>query len=479
MNIENTVDIQTNDKTDMTYQPKVLIVDDEPKNIKLLAAILNKSKFQILTANNGQEAIDITLEKLPDIILLDIMMPVMNGYQVTEKLKSDPLTSHIPIILITALDGKESKAKGLELGAEEFLNKPVNSIELLTRVSSMLRLKQYKEQLHIHKKSEEQFSHKTAEPVSPLVENSPDVYQILLVEDNPKDVKIIKTYLNEKNYRLIVTDNGANALDIAQTEKIDLIILDIILPDMDGFNICMQLKKMNLTQNIPVIISTSLNDSESKIKGISAECDDFLTKPIDGNEFKAKIAFYLKKKRNFDALYSNYKTILNSAIVDGLTGLYNHFHFKNSLDLEIKRSTRHNYNLSLMMIDIDNFKKFNDNLGHPVGDVILREVSQVIQDNIRDIDLAARYGGEEFSVILPYATVLNTLTIAERIRTRIENNNFSLKIPSELGRITVSIGIATYPDHVSSANELVIKADEMLYQAKKTGKNKVCLFSYP
>jgi two-component system cell cycle response regulator len=456
------------------YQPKILVVDDEPKNVKLLAAILSRYRFEVLTAYNGQEAIDITQQKSPDIILLDIMMPVMNGYQVIEKLKSDPLTERIPVILITALDGEEVKLKGQKLGAEEILKKPVDTTELIVRINTMLRLKQYKEQLSIRKKSEEVFSIKQILAKERLLQDCP---QILLVEDNPNDVKIIKSLLHELNYRILVAENGADAIKISQNQQIDLVLLDIMLPDTNGFQICKQLKENNATHNIPVIITTSLNDQESRIEGIKAECEDFLTKPINGFELRAKIELFIKKKKQLDDLQKQYQTMLNLATNDGLTGLNNQLHFKRSLELEIKRAYRHSHCLSLIMIDLDNFKKYNDSLGHLTGDKILHALAQIIQENVRETDFAARYGGEEFAVILPFTKSTDTTIVAERIRVGVENLHKQLPIPPELVPITVSIGVATYPTHAFSANDLIIKADEMLYYAKQTGKNRICLFN--
>ena len=455
------------------YQPKILVVDDEPKNVKLLAAMLSRYRFEVLTAYNGQEAIDITRQKLPDIILLDIMMPVMNGYQVVEKLKSDPLTERIPIVLITALDGEEVKLKGQELGAEEILKKPVDITELIVRINTMLRLKQYKEQLSIRKKSEEVFSIKQILAKERLLQDCP---QILLVEDHPNDVKIIQALLHEQNYRILVAEDGASAIRISQSQPIDLILLDIMLPDINGFQICKQLKENDATHDIPIIITTSLNDQENRIEGIKAECEDFLTKPINGSELRAKMELFIKKKKRLDDLQKHYQKMLNSATNDGLTGLNNQLHFKRSLELEIKRAHRHSHCLSLIMVDLDNFKKYNDHLGHLTGDKILHALGQIIQGSIRETDFGARYGGEEFAVMLPFTKSTDTMIVAERIRVEVENLHQQLPIPPELVPITVSIGIATYPTHAYSASDLIIKADEMLYRAKQTGKNRICLY---
>jgi two-component system cell cycle response regulator len=456
------------------YQPKILVVDDEPLNVKLLSAVLSRYRFQVFTSYSGQEAINVTQQKLPDIILLDIMMPVMNGYQVVEILKNNPQTNRIPIILITALDGEEVKLAGQRLGAEEILKKPVDITELIVRINTMFRLKQYKEQVSIRKKTEEVFSFEQILAVEkPVPQERP---QILLVEDNPNDVKIIKSLLYEQNYRILVAENSVSANNILRDNQIEVILLDVMLPDANGFQCCKQLKEKDSTQNIPIIIITSLDDQISRLEGINAECDDFLTKPVNGIELRAKIELFLKKKKKLDELQKKYQEMLNSATNDGLTGLNNQLHFKRSLELEVKRAHRHGHCLSLVMIDLDDFKKYNDFLGHLTGDKILHALGQIIQESIRETDFGARYGGEEFAVILPFTKSHDSMVVAEKIRLGVENMHQQLSIPSELVPITVSIGIATYPTHAYSANDLIIKADEMLYQAKQMGKNRVCIY---
>jgi two-component system cell cycle response regulator len=434
--------------------------------------MLARENFLILTASNGVQAIEIAEKDLPEVVLLDVMMPLMNGFDVTKVLKNSPLTRDIPIILITALDNPESQALGFKAGAEEFLKKPVNAAELLARVKTMLRLKQYQEQLVMRKKSEQHFSSGNEEHG---IDKAPEsTNQILLVEDNPNDVKLIKAYLSDQDIRLLVTDNGEKAIEIAQRNKIDLIILDVMLPGMNGFEVCRRLKATEQIQNIPIVFTTSLSDSESKINGAELESDGYIVKPYDKRELIGRIQLLLKKKKYLEELRFNYENTINLAINDGLTGLHNHAYFKRTLDLEFKRALRQQYNLALMMIDIDNFKKFNDTLGHLAGDMLLRKLSQLIKKNIREIDTAARYGGEEFVVILPYVDIENTLVIAKRIQTTLASLTFPVEVPETFGKITVSIGVALCPLNANSPEQLIQKADEMLYQAKKTGKNKIC-----
>jgi len=219
---------------------RILIVDDDPLNVKLLASKLPADQFEPVTAFSGQEALRMTLKDPPDLILLDIMMPEMNGYEVSHWLKTNPTTQDIPIILVTALDGTDDKIKGFEAGADEFLNKPVNTIELLARINSLLRLRYYREQLLSRTLSEKGFSGGRTTP-DPAEEAHPPV-KILLVEDDNKDARIIQEYFPGESYQLETVNTGEAALDRIQKEAFDLVLLDVLLPGLDGFEVCQRIK---------------------------------------------------------------------------------------------------------------------------------------------------------------------------------------------------------------------------------------------
>ena len=455
------------------YQARILIVDDEPMNVKLLTAQLEGNNYDIIQAFSGKQAIDKAFAQQPDLILLDVMMPDLDGYAVTHQLKKDHRTSAIPIILITALNGTDDKIQGLEMGAEEFLNKPVSKTEMIARVKSMLRLRRYQEQLTIRSQSEAIFSESSNRPI--VMERQRELPKVLLVDDDQKDVKIIRNYLDDQPYEVITAYDGEEALALALNENIDLILLDILLPGTDGFEICNQMKQMDETKNIQIVLTTSLSDLESRIKGVEMGADDFLVKPINNRELLVRINALLRKKAYMDQLHTQYETAMDSAIKDGLTGLYNHAYFKRFLEIEVKRAIRQTYSTALIMMDLDDFKELNDRLGHLAGDVILRESAKIIQVSTREIDLAARYGGEEFAIVLPYAGKNSALSVAERIRKAIEAHSFRLAGVSQPEHMTISIGIATCPEDALGVEALIQKSDAMLYQAKTNGKNQICV----
>ena len=457
----------------MNHRHKVLIVDDEPLNVKLLAAKLPPDQYATIPAYNGEEALKIVAKEPPDLILLDIMMPGISGYEVTERLKADPQTKDIPVIMVTALDGAEDKLMGLRAGADEFLNKPVGTAELQTRMKSLLRLKDYQDQLKARIQSQNIFTSSDIRKSS--LQGKIDLPSILLVEDSDQDAMLIQRYLQEEPYQIHLVKDGEEAVSWAQQEKIDLILLDVFLPGMNGFEVCRHLKEMEQTRSIQIVIITCLGDLESKIRAIELGADDFLVKPLNADEFRVRVNALVKKKAYLDRLHANYETAMHSAITDKLTGLYNHAYFKHFLELEIKRSARQGHSVALIMIDIDDFKHYNDTLGHLAGDEILKEVGHLIRENIRDVDLGVRYGGEEFAVVLPNVDIKGALKTADRIRQLIHSHSFPHETPALQEKITVSVGVALCRSDLRSNLELIQMADSALYKAKREGKNRVCV----
>ncbi len=450
---------------------RILVVDDDPMNVKLVEGILKKDGYESIKAFGGEEALAKVRSERPDLILLDVMMPGMDGYEVTRRLKADSATAAIPIIMITALNGTEDKVCGLECGADEFLTKPVNAAELLARTKSMLRLKQYQDQLMLRTRSETAFG----EGHGPLAAapDRPRRQHVLLVEDNDKDLRLLSGQIEDHGYDVSVAHDGEEALQRILAGGVDLVLLDIFLPGMDGFEVCQRLKESAETRDIQVALITCLKDLEGKIKGMKLGADDYLVKPVDGRELSVRVKALLAKKSYLDQLHAHYEQALSSAISDGLTKLYNQTYFKKYLDLELKRSLRQNYPTSLLMLDLDDFKSVNDRFGHPAGDMVLQETARLIREAIREVDLAARYGGEEFAVVLPYSDAKGARVVARRILFALRKLDLENASGDPIGTITASIGIAACPDDAQDARTLIQQADAMLYQAKQSGKNRI------
>jgi two-component system cell cycle response regulator len=455
----------------MNSKHKILIVDDEPLNVKLMAAKLPPEQYETILAYGGSEALEKVATGKPDLVLLDIMMPGMDGYEVTRRIKSDPARQNIPVILVTALDGTDNKIKGLEAGADEFLNKPVNTAELLARIRSLVSLKKYQEKMGTQTNAGNLTQKQKGKDSS--TEKQIGLPTILLVEDDEKDSKLIRSYLHGEPYQIRFARDGEEAMSCAQQEDIDLILLDILLPGMDGFEVCRRLKQMEETRNIQIVVITSLRDLESKVKGIELGADDYLVKPINVHELRVRMKALIKKKAYLDSVHAGQGTSVHSAITDKLTGLYNYGYFKHFLELEVERSQRYGHPVALVMIDIDDFSEHNAVLGHLAGDDILRQLGALIKKNTRGIDAAARYGGEEFVVVLPETDVDGAIKMAERIRQLVFEHTFFQEESSVSIKLRISVGIAVHPADAQIPEEMIRKAESALSEAKKKGKDNV------
>lgn len=303
---------------------------------------------------------------------------------------------------------------------------------------------------------------------------------ILVVDDVPVNIQLLTTYLSSEGYNVISARDGEEAITQMQSQRPDLVLLDVMMPKKNGFEVCKLIKNNEETNFIPVIIVTALNELQDKIKGMDSGADDFISKPFNKLELLARVRSLLRIKYLHDELKDKVLQLQRAkeelrqlAITDGLTNLYNYRYFKDHLQQELNRARRHDLNVSIVMIDIDHFKHYNDTHGHPAGDVVLKGIAQLLKDNIRNIDLAARYGGEEFSLVLIETNKAAAKIVAEKIRKLVENHKFAYEDTQPLGRITISMGVSTFPEDGTDWETLVNVADKRLYLAKQAGRNAI------
>jgi diguanylate cyclase (GGDEF)-like protein len=311
---------------------------------------------------------------------------------------------------------------------------------------------------------------------------------ILIVDDNPINLDLLSGMLLDRGYRVRVATNGRRALSAARSAIPDLVMLDINMPEMDGYEVCRQIKLDEQTRDIPVIFISALDNALDKVKAFQTGGADYVTKPFQFEEVLARIEIQLKisrlqremERKNEELEQSNLqleranRMLRALSYLDGLTGIANRRHFEESLDQEWRRASRTGGPLSLLMVDIDRFKALNDECGHQYGDDCLRQVAAALSDTLKRAgDLAARYGGEEFAVVLPATEIDGASAIGEEIRARIEELAIARE-PSTPGVITVSVGVATaLATEGTEPSELVDAADRALYQAKNDGRNRV------
>lgn len=307
-----------------------------------------------------------------------------------------------------------------------------------------------------------------------------NIGRILVVDDVLANVHLLTTYLKAVGYHVIPARDGEEALLKVNETNPDLILLDIMMPKLNGLEVCSRIKSNDTTKYIPVILVTALNEIEDKIKGQEAGADDFISKPFNKLELLTRVKSLLRIKSLHDQLNEKIaeleiakERLRQLAITDGLTGLSNHRNFKEFFMKELDRAKRHQLNISLVMIDIDFFKHYNDTHGHQAGDVLLKQVSHLFAQNIRKNDLAARYGGEEFALVLIETGKVAASIVAEKIKNFVEEHTFQNEHTQPNGKVTVSMGVAAYPDDATDFDELIRCADRRLYAAKEMGRNRV------
>lgn len=302
---------------------------------------------------------------------------------------------------------------------------------------------------------------------------------ILIVEDEPNSRLLLKTYLNSDGYEVTMARSGEEALRIVAEDPPSAIILDILLPKMNGYEVCERLKTSESTHFIPIILATALRGDEERVRGIGVGADDFVSKPFNRMELLTRVKSLLRIKRLHEALEQKVKELEKTkaklrqlAVTDGLTGLNNYRFFRRQLQLEVSRSKRFKFPFSLLMMDIDHFKLYNDSFGHLNGDKVLKRFARLLYENVRQVDFPARYGGEEFVLILPGTEKISAKVVAEKIRRLVEQSRFPFaeKLPS--GRVTISVGVASFPQDTQDEEELIRLSDEALYKAKSEGRNR-------
>ena len=445
---------------------RILVVDDVEPNVRLLEAKLTLEYYEVLTAGDGATALQIASDERPDIILLDVMMPGMDGFETCRRLKADPVTRHIPVVLVTALDGREDKIKGLEAGADDFVTKPIDDVILFARVRSLLRLKSVMDELREREESGRRLGVDT--DGAGRLRGSGG--RVLIVDDNELQTGKMVTHRSGE-HRPVVEADPAAAL-IAARGPVDLMIVNVSSSGFDGLRFVAQARSSEASRKTPILAVVDPADRPRQVKALELGVNDILPRPVDSEELMARARTQIKRKRYADFLKEKLDYSLEMAVTDALTGLHNRRYMAGQLQALVGRAGQGGDPVAVLVMDIDHFKAVNDGFGHDAGDEVLREFAVRLATNVRAIDLPCRLGGEEFVVVMPGASLEAATRVADRIRRDIEAQPFPIMGGGEGLTITVSIGVAASVAG-DTPEGLLKRADEGVYEAKAHGRNQV------
>lgn len=296
--------------------------------------------------------------------------------------------------------------------------------------------------------------------------------RILAVDDQAQNILFLKKHLNFENCEIDGALSGEECIKLVQDNDYDLILLDILMPGMSGYEVCKIIKEDEKKKDVPVIFLTAKSEVESRIEGLDTGAVDYIIKPFHLEELRARVRAALRIKKVYDELKEKAVFLEEKAMTDELTSLYNRRYIKQRLIEELARAKRFKTSISCLILDVDQFKSINDTYGHLQGDLILKEFAAVVKSLMRSIDIVGRYGGEEFVVILLQTDIEGAKILAEKIRKSVENYNFPG--PTEAIKLTTSIGIASFiEEEIEDADALFYMADHALYKAKEMGRNRV------
>ena len=446
---------------------RILVVDDIEANVKLLEARLTAEYYEVLTAYDGPTALTLAASEKPDIVLLDVMMPGMDGFEVCRRLKEDAATRHIPIVLVTALDGRSDRITGLEAGADEFLTKPIDDVMLFARVRSLTRLKQVVDELRAREAS----GRRIGVIAGAAARLGGSGGRVLVLDDNERQAQRLMTELAVEHRP--VWESDPEKAHMTARGPVDLIVVNATARGFDGLRFAANIRSDEATRHLPILAIVDPDERPRVVKALEIGINDILTKPIDPQEMAARARTQIRRKRYTDFLRDNLDHSLELAVTDQLTGLHNRRYMEGQLGALVKRAAHGGDPVSALMIDIDHFKKINDNFGHDIGDEVLREFAIRVATNVRAIDLPCRYGGEEFTVIMPGARLQDAERVAERIRLHVAGSPFRVAGGSEQLTVTISVGVACTLGEADTPDALLKRADEAVYEAKASGRNRV------
>ena len=485
---------------------RILIVDDERAVHKLLSAYFRRHNYAVDSCLDSREVITKIEEFEPDVVLLDLMMPELDGISAARRIRNLKRDSYLPIIMLTARKDIRDIVNALEAGADDYINKPFDFEELMARIRTTLRVKRLQDRL-MHKSTElNEANHQIGRLNNILVNTNKQLQKKLY--DFHNIFELSYKVMGQLEFQELVRQSLINILGIFATRSAMLLMASkenndtFKIVDSRGFRE-LKAEEFAISRHGNLVHYLDLVKKPFQVRDVSREFEEILptlkrleievVSPLFRGE---DIVGLLCLGPNFrDEEYSEdnletlglltnmlgvalhnsqlYEHIRALSYTDGMTGLHNYRFFRMRIKEEIARARRENSLISLLIMDVDHFKNYNDTLGHPAGDEVLRQVSEILRHSVRDNDIVARYGGEEFAVILPGADKVGSYALAERIRQKVEEAVFHGEEIQPLGGVTISIGTGTFPDDALTEDDLIVNTDQALYDAKKSGRNRV------
>ncbi|SDB45948.1 PleD family two-component system response regulator [Belnapia rosea] len=440
---------------------RILVVDDIAANLRLLEAKLLNEYYEVALAASGPEALATAARWSPDVILLDVMMPGMDGYEVCRHLKENAATAHMPVVMITALIDPVERVRGLEAGADDFLSKPVDDATLFARLRALLRVKQVQDAWRLRADTARDLG------FEPQPDPSPDIKgaQVLVLSEQVEETQLVASILGADGM-VVHTETESEAARRSLVDgNFDLAVLCLPGEGGDVLRLASRLRAQGATRDLPVLLAADVSQRGLVLRGFDLGANDHVLRPIDPNELRARARNQIRRKRYQERLRADLDRSLEMAVTDPLTGLRNRRYVHRHLE-GVLRGT----DAAVLLLDVDRFKSINDGYGHPAGDAALKEVARRLKTHLRAADVVARYGGEEFMVVLAGAPTDYATMVAERLRQALAAEPFDIA-GLRLG-ITASFGLAIAGSG-TSVTAAIAAADTALYRAKQGGRNRV------
>lgn len=441
---------------------RILVVDDVAANRRLLEARLRAEYFEVSQAASGAEAIAMALNAAPDIILLDVMMPVMDGFECCRLLKADPETQHIPVVMVTALIDADERVRGLEAGADDFLSKPVSEATLLSRLRALLRVKQVTDAWRLRQNTARELGLEARPQLAVTLEGT----RALLLRADKAETALLGGMLAADGISLLNGGTEAEARQPLAVGGFDLVLLSLAAPDVEALRFASSLRASSATRDLPLLLVGDPDQHAQILRGFDLGANDHVLRPVDPNELRARVRNQIRRRRFQESLQNDLDRSLEMAVTDPLTGLRNRRYVRRHLD-GLLRGGR---GAAALLVDVDHFKRVNDGFGHATGDHVLQEIALRMQDQLRATDVIGRYGGEEFLIVLDTDFADEVMMIAARLRGAIADMPF--RLGDQRASMTISTGVAIAAPGMT-VDSMLSAADAALYRAKRGGRDRV------